>query len=191
MKSVLLAVPFLFIATLSQAYEDYPDDYYSISYTGEPSYPANYGTDVDIFQGLDIFKFDDGFYYRTSYLDHVISESVIGATFYYKGRKVGEVQNVENTPNLLFTDVDLFISRPALALVYHLVYDAAVPNWYDCTPETCHWEPRVDPMDTIVTDITLEYWNAPANPIPEPQTYAMLLSGMGLLGFVARRKRGP
>lgn len=28
-----------------------------------------------------------------------------------------------------------------------------------------------------------------ANPIPEPQTYAMVLAGLGLLGFVARRKQ--
>jgi phage terminase large subunit-like protein len=28
-----------------------------------------------------------------------------------------------------------------------------------------------------------------AAPIPEPETYAMLLAGLGLLGFMARRKR--
>ena len=26
------------------------------------------------------------------------------------------------------------------------------------------------------------------DPVPEPETYAMLLAGLGLLGFVARRK---
>jgi hypothetical protein len=30
-----------------------------------------------------------------------------------------------------------------------------------------------------------------SNPIPEPQTYAMLLAGLGLLGFAARRKVSP
>ena len=29
----------------------------------------------------------------------------------------------------------------------------------------------------------------PATPIPEPETYAMMLAGLGLLGFVARRRR--
>ena len=29
----------------------------------------------------------------------------------------------------------------------------------------------------------------PTNPIPEPETYAMMLAGLGLLGFVARRRR--
>lgn len=29
----------------------------------------------------------------------------------------------------------------------------------------------------------------PVAPVPEPETYAMLLSGLGLLGFAARRKR--
>ena len=30
---------------------------------------------------------------------------------------------------------------------------------------------------------------APASPVPEPQTYAMLLAGLGLVGFIARRRR--
>jgi hypothetical protein len=27
-----------------------------------------------------------------------------------------------------------------------------------------------------------------ANPVPEPETYAMLLAGLGLMGFMSRRK---
>ena len=27
------------------------------------------------------------------------------------------------------------------------------------------------------------------NPIPEPETYAMLLAGLGLLGFIAHRRK--
>ena len=39
------------------------------------------------------------------------------------------------------------------------------------------------------------YWgsatltNLPAAPVPEPETYAMMLAGLGLMGFVARRRR--
>ncbi len=29
---------------------------------------------------------------------------------------------------------------------------------------------------------------SPAAPVPEPQTYAMLLIGLGLIGFMARRR---
>lgn len=34
-------------------------------------------------------------------------------------------------------------------------------------------------------------WYAPSNvtPVPEPETYAMLLAGLGILGFVARRRK--
>jgi hypothetical protein len=28
-----------------------------------------------------------------------------------------------------------------------------------------------------------------ANPIPEPETYAMMLAGLGLMGFMARRRK--
>ncbi|MEP6606904.1 MAG: PEP-CTERM sorting domain-containing protein [Nitrosospira sp.] len=27
--------------------------------------------------------------------------------------------------------------------------------------------------------------------LPEPETYAMLLTGLGLIGFIARRQNGP
>lgn len=191
MKNLLFAIPLFFLPSLAQAYEPEPiPDYYTIHYEGTPVYPENYGSGVDIFQDIYyVENIDFGFYYRTSYLDHIINHSVIGATFYYKGRKVGEVQNVENTPNILFTDVDLFISKPAMALVYHLVFDAPVPSWDECTPATCHWEPRIEPMYTSVSDISLEYWNATANPIPEPETYAMLLSGIGVMGLIARRRK--
>jgi len=32
-------------------------------------------------------------------------------------------------------------------------------------------------------------WTLVAAPVPEPETYAMLLAGLGLLGFVARRRQ--
>ncbi len=32
-------------------------------------------------------------------------------------------------------------------------------------------------------------WYVPTSPIPEPETYALLLAGLGLLGFHARRRK--
>jgi hypothetical protein len=32
-------------------------------------------------------------------------------------------------------------------------------------------------------------WHVAAVPVPEPETYAMLLAGLGLMGFVARRRK--
>lgn len=32
--------------------------------------------------------------------------------------------------------------------------------------------------------------NVVVNPVPEPETYAMLMAGLGLLGFMARRRNG-
>ena len=32
-------------------------------------------------------------------------------------------------------------------------------------------------------------WYVPTSPVPEPETYALLLAGLGLLGFHARRRK--
>lgn len=42
---------------------------------------------------------------------------------------------------------------------------------------------RQQVLDNIKLDFT------PAAPVPEPETYAMLLAGLGLLGYTRRRKR--
>lgn len=190
MKNLLIAISCFVLATTAHAYEPVPiSDGYVTHYLGTPVYPENYDMGTDIFQKIYVDAYDLDYSYRTVYIDHFINHSVIGATFYYKGQKVGEVQNVENTPNLLFTDVDLFVTEPASALVYRLVIDYPIPGREYCSVTTCHWEPSIEQIMPAVPDVSFEYWNATTNPIPEPETYAMMLSGLGLLGFVARRKK--
>jgi hypothetical protein len=36
-----------------------------------------------------------------------------------------------------------------------------------------------------------DYLVASVSPVPEPETYAMLLAGLGLMGFTVRRRRTP
>ena len=42
--------------------------------------------------------------------------------------------------------------------------------------------------DLVVTDDFVFAEPTIASPVPEPSTYALMLAGLGLLGFVARRK---
>nr|WP_229219960.1 PEP-CTERM sorting domain-containing protein [Rugamonas fusca] len=40
----------------------------------------------------------------------------------------------------------------------------------------------------VIGNIKLEFTSAPPVPLPEPETYAMLLAGLGLVGCARRRK---
>jgi hypothetical protein len=42
---------------------------------------------------------------------------------------------------------------------------------------------------TYVTSATTGFFAMAVAPIPEPETYAMLLAGLGLIGFMARRRK--
>jgi hypothetical protein len=40
-----------------------------------------------------------------------------------------------------------------------------------------------------VVVVELGNWSATVTAVPEPETYAMLLAGLGLMGVVARRRQ--
>jgi hypothetical protein len=44
-------------------------------------------------------------------------------------------------------------------------------------------------VQSLTKDGVTSAWYTPTSPVPEPETYAMLLAGLGLMGFVARRRR--
>lgn len=70
------------------------------------------------------------------------------------------------------------------------------PNcWFNCTywtyePVGSHWETVVTPHTQTLSFNGLTV-NSPqiATAVPEPETYAMLLGGLGLLSFIARRRK--
>lgn len=179
----LAAAAILAFISSAQAREYYPEGYY-IDYEGTPNYPDNYNDTPPIYDGIsDVYWIDDVLGERG--FDEIIKNSIIGVDLFYKGRKVGEVQNVNTSPfpNVLFTDAKFFISEPGIAQ-------------YSYVPEHCptvECGPVIWYTDTYVSlqHMTFSHWDHTANPIPEPETYAMMLSGLALLGIAGRRKRKP
>jgi hypothetical protein len=49
------------------------------------------------------------------------------------------------------------------------------------------WKPAMRPL--LITAVTSALL-ALAAPVPEPSQFAMLLAGLGAVGFIARRRRG-
>ncbi|HYD33307.1 MAG TPA: PEP-CTERM sorting domain-containing protein [Methylophilaceae bacterium] len=183
-KWLLAATALLSFISSSQALEDrdyFPPDDAFITYAGTPHYPDNYNDNPPIFDSISNFDTIDDVLGERGFVG-IIKKATIGVDLFYKGIKVGEVQNVKASPfpNILFTDAKFFISEPGISKYSY------VPN---CPAVEC--EPVVFYSDTHVslTGATFHYWNYTANPIPEPETYAMMLSGLAFIGMAGRRKR--
>ena len=169
----------VFIGT-AQAREYYDPFYYDVEYQGTPNYPENYGDNPPIFDSISDIWFVD-FTLVERYPTTIIKNSTMGAEFFYKGRKVGEVQNVQANPfpNILFTDARFFISDPGIVKY----------SYPECPWDGCGFVTVYAPTDVSFGSVAFTYWNYAANPVPEPETYAMMLSGLAFLGMAGRRKR--
>ncbi len=90
---------------------------------------------------------------------------------------------VEDVPNLRTAG---FLPTPVAAapveerVVEQPFTGPGVPSGQPLYPNGGTTRPVLPPPPGVPTTVT---------PVPEPETYAMLLSGLGLLGFAARRKR--
>lgn len=163
-----------------QAREYFEPDLYFIDYQGTPNYPANHPDNPPIFDGISNVHHID-LAPHEKYFREILKSSTIGVELFYKDRKVGEVQNVNAGPfpNILFTDARFYVSNPGTAL-----YESPECEWDGCGTVVFYAETFVS-----LQDMTFTYWNHATNPVPEPETYAMMLSGITLLGIAGRRKR--
>jgi hypothetical protein len=46
-----------------------------------------------------------------------------------------------------------------------------------------------DNLTIFARDVSKTAFEVPTTPVPEPETYAMMLAGLGLVGFMARRRK--
>jgi len=174
-----VAAAILIFMSHAQAREYFHPDLYFIDYAGTPNYPENYHDNPPIFDSIsNVYHID--LEPHEKYFVEITENSIIGVELFYKDRKVGEVQNVKASPfpNVLFTDAKFFISEPGKAL-----YSYPECEWEGCGMVNSY-------ADTFVSlqNMTFTYWDHTANPVPEPETYAMLLAGLGLLTAAGCRR---
>lgn len=67
------------------------------------------------------------------------------------------------------------------------LYDGVGPSSTSISAVPAHY--ATDNDFTLHQDRTLAVWTVQVSPVPEPQSYAMLLAGLGVLGAVAWRRR--
>lgn len=67
------------------------------------------------------------------------------------------------------------------------LYDLVGPTATSISAVPAHY--ATDNDFTLHQDRTLAVWSVHVSPVPEPQSYAMLLAGLGVLAAVARRRR--
>ena len=85
---------------------------------------------------------------------------------------------VDTIPDLAVSEVFHWNAGPALTFI--ATGSSSTLRFTDTTTTgtgCCNWA-----LDGVTV-------NAPSVAVPEPETYAMLLAGLGLLGFVARRRK--
>ena len=120
------------------------------------------------------------------YFSELLNEGILGAHLYSSdGNQVASFQDINN-----FVDGSAAFSKALFFMTEYPVgkwmqldegQDVVDCNFYPCTYHevvlSINWVHRAQVTASLS-----------ANPIPEPETYAMLLAGLGLIGFRARRR---
>jgi hypothetical protein len=115
-----------------------------------------------------------GFHYN-------VSDSRLFSNNYYSGNSfliaAGNYPNVLPYLNLAFQNGLTYIGTDALV------------TGYDAVTQGGSWECMSGANFCGLRAVSSGYAISSSSPVPEPQTYAMMLAGLGLIGFIAYRRK--
>jgi hypothetical protein len=84
---------------------------------------------------------------------------------------------------------DTWQTGPASGNADGIAHARVIENWNGTGRTYVAFEDQRGGGDRDYNDFTFSFNVTPANPVPEPQTYALLASGLGMIGFLARRRK--
>ncbi|MBP6422552.1 MAG: PEP-CTERM sorting domain-containing protein [Propionivibrio sp.] len=182
---------------------DYDSLSNSFSFSGNTANVLGTGTSNEFVLGR--FTYTNGFFHRISFLDFTLtthSENALYDNHSFNGRISLKANFNGGTPE---EGADYFTVQDSAGATLTSLGSVRVYDWDYC-PESDPTAPNCNTgsVDVIghIGSLHLDRFENAAGgafidgsvapglaPIPEPETYAMMLAGLGLLGFVARRRK--